>query len=295
MPEADRCRRDGQAEDDSAPPGGRSRLLDRRLDGRPEIVRSQVEQDEPGVELGQLEQVLGEPVEALELHPAAVQELRPGGRVVGGSLGQELVEREQGRDRGTQLMRHVGEEVAAAIPIPADHLDARLELVGHGVELHREGRQLGRPGADVGARDSAGQVARREGARRLGQAAQRRRHPEGHRRGNKDRDPEGQGADGRRHCGDVVDRRLTERPGVREADLDDVGVPAVLGWAQERLGREGLLLQARPTWFVGSRAERPVRRGDDADQVSLANRGQTEGVINVCLRELIGDERRPIF
>ena len=43
--------------------GGRLGLLDGRFDGRPEVVRPEVELEEPRVELRELEQVLGEPVE----------------------------------------------------------------------------------------------------------------------------------------------------------------------------------------------------------------------------------------
>ena len=60
--------------------GGRV-LLDRRLDGRAEVVRPEVEQDEAGVQLRELEQVLGEPVEALDLLAARLEELGAGSRI----------------------------------------------------------------------------------------------------------------------------------------------------------------------------------------------------------------------
>ena len=102
-------------------------LLDGRLDRDPQVVGPEVEQDEPGIELRELEQVLGEPVEALELDAARVEELRPGDRVVAGPLGEQLVERQQRGDRRPQLVRDVGQEVAAAVAIAADDLDALLE------------------------------------------------------------------------------------------------------------------------------------------------------------------------
>ena len=65
---------------------GRLGLLDGRLDGGPQVVGPEVEQDEPGIELRELEQVLGEPVEPLELDAARVEELRPRRRVGAGPL-----------------------------------------------------------------------------------------------------------------------------------------------------------------------------------------------------------------
>jgi len=140
--QADRRRRELEAQRDAPSTGRRSCLLDCRFDRGPEIVRTQVEEDEPRIELGELEQVLGQPVEPLELDPAVVQEFRARRRIVAGALGQELVEREEGRDRGPQLVRHVGQEIAAPIAVPANHRDARLELVGHRIELDRERGQL---------------------------------------------------------------------------------------------------------------------------------------------------------
>ena len=112
---------------DAAPPGRRPRLLHRRLDRRPQVVRPEVEEDEARIQLRELEQVLGEPVESLQLHATVVEELRAGARVVAGALGQQLVERQEGRDRRPQLVRHVGQEVAAAVAVAPDPLDALLE------------------------------------------------------------------------------------------------------------------------------------------------------------------------
>jgi hypothetical protein len=89
----------GQPEVDPAAPGGLARLLHGRFDGDPQVVGAKVEEDEPGIELRELEQVLGQPVQALELDPAVVEELGPGDRIVPGPLGQQLVEGQEGGDR----------------------------------------------------------------------------------------------------------------------------------------------------------------------------------------------------
>ena len=60
---------------DAATRGGRVVLVGRRFDRGPQVVRSQVQQDETRVELRELEQVLGEPVEALDLARARLEEL----------------------------------------------------------------------------------------------------------------------------------------------------------------------------------------------------------------------------
>ena len=129
-------------------------LLDRRLDRRPQVVRPQVEQDEPGIELRELEQVLGQPVEPLDLLAARLEELGARLGVVGGALLEQLVERAQRRQRRPQLVRDVGQEVAAPVAVAADDLDALLEPVGHGVELDGELGHLGRPGPDLVGRDA---------------------------------------------------------------------------------------------------------------------------------------------
>ena len=142
---------DGRCRDSAiAPLAGRGRaLLDGRLDGRAEVVRAKVEQDQAGVELRELEQVLGQPVEAFDLLAARLDEFGACIRIGVCALAQELVEGAKRRKRGAQLVRDVGEEVAAAVAIAADDLDAFLEAVGHRVELDRELGELGRPGPDL--------------------------------------------------------------------------------------------------------------------------------------------------
>ena len=155
VPDPDRHRRVMERHVDAASPGRAARLLDRRLDRRPEVVRSQVEQDQPRIELGQLEQVLGEPVEPLDLLAARLEELVACLGVVAGPLAQQLVERPERGERGPQLVRDVGQEVAAPVTVAADDLDALLEPVGHGVELDGQLGHLGRAGADLARRARA--------------------------------------------------------------------------------------------------------------------------------------------
>ena len=137
-------------------------LLDGRLDGRPQVVRPQVEQHQARVELRELEQVLGQPVEPLDLLAARLEELGACRGIVGGALREQLVEGPQGGQRRAQLVRHVGQEVAAPVAVAADDLDALLEPVGHRVELDGQLGQLGRSGTDLVRRHATGQVALRQ-------------------------------------------------------------------------------------------------------------------------------------
>ena len=89
----------------------------RALDHRAQVVRSQVEGHEARIELGQLEQVGGQPVEALDLLPAGAQELVARAAVLGGALLEQLVEGAQRGDRRAQLVADVGQEVAAAVAV----------------------------------------------------------------------------------------------------------------------------------------------------------------------------------
>ena len=86
---------------------------------------------------------------------------------------QQLVERAQRRERRPQLVRDVGQEVAAPVAVAADDLDALLEPVGHGVELDGELGQLGRAGADLArpARAGSGRPRRGRARPRSGGAA----------------------------------------------------------------------------------------------------------------------------
>src|SRR5262245_6535643 len=74
---SDRLGRDVGGQLDATATSRRGGLLDRRFDGRADVVRAQIEQDEAGVELRELEEVLGQPVEPLQLGPAGLEELGP--------------------------------------------------------------------------------------------------------------------------------------------------------------------------------------------------------------------------
>ena len=76
-------------------------------------------------------------------------------------------------------MRHIGQEVAAAIAVAPDELDALGQSIGHGVELDRELAELRRAGTELGGRDPASEVAFGERTRCIGQLADRRREPAG--------------------------------------------------------------------------------------------------------------------
>jgi hypothetical protein len=125
----------------------------------PGVVRAQVEEDEPGIQLGQLQEVLGEPVEAFQLDAARLEELGSGGGVLAGMLLEELVERPERRDRRAQLVRDVGQEVTASVAVVADDLDAFLDLVRHRVELERQLGQLQRAGRRRVGGHAPGEIA----------------------------------------------------------------------------------------------------------------------------------------
>ena len=117
-------------------------LLDRALDDRPEVLGPEVQRHEARIELGHLEQVGGQPVESLDLATALLQELVPRGRVIHGTLAQQLVEGPQRGDGRPQLVRDVGHELAAAVTVGADDVDGLLESLRHVVERAGELGQL---------------------------------------------------------------------------------------------------------------------------------------------------------
>ena len=105
---------------DALAPGSRLGLLDRGLHDRAQVVGPQVERDQARVELGQLEQVGGQPVEALDLAMARFKELVARLGVLGGALLEQLIERAQRGDGRAQLVADVGQEVAAPVAVAAD-------------------------------------------------------------------------------------------------------------------------------------------------------------------------------
>ena len=210
------------AEPDASLPRGAVGLFDGRLDRGAQVVRPQVEQHEPGIELRQLEQVLRQPVEPLDLLAARLEELGARVGVRPGLALEQLVERPQGRDRGAQLVRDIGQEVAAAVAIAADDLDALLEPVGHRVELGRQLGQLDGAGAELVGRDARLEVAFGERPGRLGQTAQRGGEAPGQDRRDHDASGQREERDRREQAGDVGQRLSPEGVRVREGDLDRV-------------------------------------------------------------------------
>ena len=138
MADAHRRRRQPESEGDAALAGRSGALFDGGLDGRPQVVGPQVEQDEPGIELGQLEQVLGQPVQPFDLLTARFEELGASIGIVAGPFPEEVVEGSQGGEWCPQLVRDVGEEITASVAVAADDLDALLHAIRHRIELDRE-------------------------------------------------------------------------------------------------------------------------------------------------------------
>jgi len=90
----DREVRHGQVKRHVAPARRRPGLFHSGLDGYPQVVGPEVKEDEPGVQLRQLEEVLGQPVEALQLDAADAEELLARLGIVARPLREELVERQ---------------------------------------------------------------------------------------------------------------------------------------------------------------------------------------------------------
>ena len=136
-----------------------------------------VKPDGAGVEAGDLEQVLDQPLEAPDV---GHDEVDGGGRLVGQLLPpalQDLGRRGQRREGGTELVAHVRRE-------PGIALDPLLERRRHVVERpgqHLEVRVVARlqPGAETRRRRSPVPPARRRPA--AGPPAGRRRYRAGHR------------------------------------------------------------------------------------------------------------------
>ena len=115
--------REVELERDSLAPRRRAGLLDGGLDGRAEVVGPQVEAQEARLELRELEEVLGQPVEPVELLAARLEELGAGVGIVAGPALEQLDVHPEGRERRPQLVGDVGEEVAAAVAVAADDVD----------------------------------------------------------------------------------------------------------------------------------------------------------------------------
>ena len=105
----------------------------------------------PGVEAGQVEQVLGEPLEPVDLLAHRLEELAPG-RFVQLLVGHELEEAAQREERRSQLVRGVADELAPRA------LELR-EAQTHPVEGARELAELVLAPVDDGLVEPAGRDA----------------------------------------------------------------------------------------------------------------------------------------
>ncbi len=280
----------GQVDDDRHAASRRRRvvLVGGQFDRRPEVVGAQVQQHQARVELRELEQVLGEPVEPVDLPRARLEELGAGVGIVAGALHEQLVE---GAERGQgrpQLVRDVRQEVPAAIAVAADDLDALLEPVGHRVELDGEQSELVRTGTDRSHRHAPREIALRQGARGVGQLAQRGREATGqHRRDHDGKAHRGEGDRGQQP-GDIGDGRRAIGVGVGERHLERVrreqrarGVDV-----RRRRGFAGLAL---------ARGDQDIHLelavgGRDEDDLLVDAREMAEADGDVGLAQLIGDD-----
>ena len=90
---------------------------DRVLDHGAQVVRPQVQRHEARIELRELQQVGGQPVEAFDLASALLEELVARIWVLGGTVAQQLVEGAQRGDGRAQLVRDIGQELPAAVAV----------------------------------------------------------------------------------------------------------------------------------------------------------------------------------
>ncbi len=124
----------GELERVLAGAGDRLELLEEQLGDAAEIHRGPLEMQVAGVEPGEIEELLGELRQALDLLSHADQELAPR-RLVELLLGEELQMSSQRKERRAQLVRRVGDELAAG----------SLELgetLAHAVERARQLTEL---------------------------------------------------------------------------------------------------------------------------------------------------------
>ena len=283
--ELDRLVRAPHRELHPATSGRCGRLVDRLLHGRAQVLAPKIEQHEPRIQLGQLQQVLGEPVEALQLHAAGLEELGARRGIVRGALHHQFVERSERRDRGAQLVRDIGEELAAPITVAANDLDALLESLGHRVELEPEVGQLDRAAVDRVRRDAPCEIALSKVVARLGEAPQRRRDAAGERCRDDDRDRERDQSDHRQQAGDVGDRRRTIGIRVHERDFDSIRRRCAVHGHQDAGARDLLaLLVWQRLGLVGDH-ERAIRGGAE-----VGTAAEADSNLDVGLPEPIGDQ-----
>ena len=232
-----------------------------------------------GVAAGEVEQVvdhllelagaLGDHLGGLEL--AGVERLALGGQHLGEALDHGHRRAQLVRDREHEVVLHLLDAVALA--------RVALERVGHLVEGPAQGRDLDRP-ADL---DPGPQVAAREPAGSLDEAAERRAHRVDQAGEEDQRGEQGAGEPGGHQDGRVA--RLG--PGVVAG-----GVAGVAGRGRERLAAVGhrrgqpALDARRRDLPADQRLERPLAPGGLAGDELVELRGE-DGVV-------VGQVRRPI-
>ena len=122
------------------PLGVRAELLEQELGDLGEVDRIAVDTQAAGVEAGEVEQLAGELRQPIDLLAHAPEELAPG-RVVELLLDEQLEMAAEREKRRPELVRGVGDELAAGV------LEAR-EALAHAVERTRELAELVRARVD---------------------------------------------------------------------------------------------------------------------------------------------------
>ena len=172
-----------------------------------------------------------------------------------GRLHQQLVERAQRRERGPQLVRDVGEEVAAPIAVAPADLDALLEAVGHRVELDGQLAELRGSGAQLGGRHAPREVALGQRPGGVGELAQWRREAARQRGRHDDREAEREQGDRREEAREVRDGRGPEGRWIGQRDLERValeGLAAAVALRHERVPRATGRLAGEPAGSSGT-------------------------------------------
>ena len=190
------------------------RVVDGVLRHRTQILVPQLQRHQARVELGELQQVGGQPVEALHLLSTAAQEFLARDGFLGGALEEQFVEGAQGRDGCAQLVADIGQELAAAVAILADDGDRFLQACGHVIE--RAGKLLYLRRRVVGDVHARVEMALGQQARRLCQPAQGSGQPLGQQERGDERDDQGHQGGVDEHLGDGARGLLAEGVGIAE-------------------------------------------------------------------------------
>ena len=202
--------------------GGRG-LLDRVLDGRAEVVRAQVEQDEARNRAWTAPGGSGPASRAARSAARSTRGTRPAasGSSPACSLSRSLNVRSAA----------IGVRSSCETSARKSRLRSRSRRMISTLSWTRSAIVLNwapsstsseEPGAHLRRRDALREVALGEGAGRLRELAERRREPAGQRRRHDHAQAEGEERDGREQAGDVGDGGRPVRVRVGEADVDDI-------------------------------------------------------------------------